>query len=244
MSCVCAASSCCSTGAGTRLAKMSPGSSSTGRRLIVAPAAPVSMLVAPGPIDVVQASVRRRFVHLGERGRRVHHRLLVAALVVAKPIAHLVERLPDAGDVAVAEDAEDASEERLPPAVALAELHAQEPDQRLRRGEANRWDATGLCSGSMTSRTSWLRSSQAAEELPQCPPGGRIVVELVEASARSRRRRGGNPGTGGGGRRRSAGRPACRSAARPSMSLATNRFCHAEGGEITTSPPMSSLQCM
>jgi len=32
-----------------------------GRRLMVAPAAPVTRLVAPGPIDVVQASVRSRF---------------------------------------------------------------------------------------------------------------------------------------------------------------------------------------
>ncbi len=39
---------------------MSPGNSSTGTRLIVAAAAPVSMLVAPGPIDDVQANVRRR----------------------------------------------------------------------------------------------------------------------------------------------------------------------------------------
>ena len=39
---------------------MSPGSSSTGTRLIVAPAAPVIMFVAPGPIELVQASVRRR----------------------------------------------------------------------------------------------------------------------------------------------------------------------------------------
>ena len=39
---------------------MSPGSSSTGSRLIVASAAPVTMLVAPGPIDVVQASVDSR----------------------------------------------------------------------------------------------------------------------------------------------------------------------------------------
>jgi len=44
-----------------RSAKMSPGSSSTGMRLIVAPAAAVSMLVAPGPIDDVQANVWRRF---------------------------------------------------------------------------------------------------------------------------------------------------------------------------------------
>jgi len=39
---------------------MSPGSSSTGRRLIVAPAAPVTMFVAPGPMDEVQANVPRR----------------------------------------------------------------------------------------------------------------------------------------------------------------------------------------
>ena len=61
-SCVCADSSCCNTGAGPRLAKTSPGNNNTGRRLIVAPAAPVIMLVAPGPIDVVQASVRKRLV--------------------------------------------------------------------------------------------------------------------------------------------------------------------------------------
>jgi hypothetical protein len=39
---------------------MSPGSRSTGSRLMVASAAPVTMLVAPGPIDEVQASVARR----------------------------------------------------------------------------------------------------------------------------------------------------------------------------------------
>jgi len=57
MSIECGDSSCCSTGAGQRFAKMSPGSSSTGRRLTVAVAAPVTMLVAPGPIEVVQAKV-------------------------------------------------------------------------------------------------------------------------------------------------------------------------------------------
>ncbi len=36
---------------------MSPGSKSTGSRLMVASAAPVTMLVAPGPMDVVQANV-------------------------------------------------------------------------------------------------------------------------------------------------------------------------------------------
>ena len=44
----------------TRVAKMSPGSSSTGSRLIVASAAPVTMLVAPGPIEVVHANVDSR----------------------------------------------------------------------------------------------------------------------------------------------------------------------------------------
>ncbi len=54
-------SSCCSTGSATRVAKTSPGSSSTGSRLMVASAAPVTMFVAPGPIDDVQASVDIRF---------------------------------------------------------------------------------------------------------------------------------------------------------------------------------------
>ena len=54
-------SSCCNTGSATRVAKMSPGSSSTGNRLMVASAAPVTMFVAPGPIEEVQASVDIRF---------------------------------------------------------------------------------------------------------------------------------------------------------------------------------------
>jgi hypothetical protein len=39
------------------LAKTSPGSSSTGSRLMVAVAAPVTMFVAPGPMELVQAKV-------------------------------------------------------------------------------------------------------------------------------------------------------------------------------------------
>ena len=53
-------SSCCSTGSGWRLAKVSPGSSSTGRRFACASAAAVTRLVAPGPTEVVQAIMRRR----------------------------------------------------------------------------------------------------------------------------------------------------------------------------------------
>jgi hypothetical protein len=53
-------SSSCRTGLATRVAKVSPGSSSTGSRLMVASAAPVTMFVAPGPTDDVHASVDSR----------------------------------------------------------------------------------------------------------------------------------------------------------------------------------------
>ena len=45
---------------------MSPGSSSTGSRLIVASAAPVIMFVAPGPIELVQTIARRRLAILAK----------------------------------------------------------------------------------------------------------------------------------------------------------------------------------
>ena len=54
-------SSCWSTGSAGWPAKTSAGRSSTGRRLTVARAAPVTMFVAPGPTDDVQASVESRF---------------------------------------------------------------------------------------------------------------------------------------------------------------------------------------
>lgn len=53
-------SSCWRTGSAGRVAKMSPGSRSTGRWLIVASAAPVTRLVAPGPMDVVTACADSR----------------------------------------------------------------------------------------------------------------------------------------------------------------------------------------
>ncbi len=42
------------------MANTSEGNSSTGSRFTVARAAPVTMLVAPGPTEVVQASVASR----------------------------------------------------------------------------------------------------------------------------------------------------------------------------------------
>ncbi len=56
---------------------------------------------------------------LGEGGRGVHHGLLVACLVVAHLALGCLERLADAGHDAVAEDAEDATEEAFSPAVPL-----------------------------------------------------------------------------------------------------------------------------
>ena len=59
----CGISSCCRTGSEERLAKVSEGRRSTGKRFVVATAAPVSIFVAPGPTDAVHANVaRRRFM--------------------------------------------------------------------------------------------------------------------------------------------------------------------------------------
>ena len=54
-------SSSCRTVPAARVANTSPASSRTGSRLIVASAAPVTMLVAPGPTTLVHASICRRF---------------------------------------------------------------------------------------------------------------------------------------------------------------------------------------
>jgi hypothetical protein len=47
-------------GSGAREANTSPGRNSTGSRLTCASAAAVTRFVAPGPIDVVHAIMRRR----------------------------------------------------------------------------------------------------------------------------------------------------------------------------------------
>ena len=76
-------------------------------------------------------------LHPRVAGRRVDHALLVARVVVRHRLGLLEQRLPDAGDVAVPENAEAPSDEPLLGAVALAELHAQEPDQRLGHGQSH-----------------------------------------------------------------------------------------------------------
>ncbi len=57
-------STCWSTGSGCRQAKVSPGRSSTGMRFTVAVPAAVTMLSAPGPIELVTAQICRRRICL------------------------------------------------------------------------------------------------------------------------------------------------------------------------------------
>ena len=75
---------------------------------------------------------------------RVHHGLLVAGQHVGQRVVALAalegellleQRLPHAGDVAVAEDAEAPGEQPLPLAVALAPLLAEEPHHCLADGQ-------------------------------------------------------------------------------------------------------------
>lgn len=74
--------------------------------------------------------------HPGVADRRVHHRLLIAALVEGHRLgAGLQQRLADAGDIAVPEDAPHPGDRPVPHPVPLGELHRQEADQCLRDGE-------------------------------------------------------------------------------------------------------------
>ncbi len=67
----------------------------------------------------------------GVADRGVHHGLFVAALVVRHRVGVLQQRLADAGDVAVAEDAPGGADEPLPHAVAFGVLGGQEAYERL-----------------------------------------------------------------------------------------------------------------
>ena len=59
------------------------------------------------------------------------HALLIAGLVQPKVLAVLQQGLADAGDIAVAEDADRATEERLGVAVTLDALGGEELDDGL-----------------------------------------------------------------------------------------------------------------
>ena len=111
---------------------------------MVASAAPVSMLVEPGPMLAVTAHACSRSFCLAYAAARVHHRLLVAAQHISQRglgaglcrlDLGLQQRLTHAGHVAVTEDAEAAGEELAAFAVAFDVLVGQEPDRGLGDGE-------------------------------------------------------------------------------------------------------------
>ena len=66
----------------------------------------------------------------------MHHRLFVARQNESDPVACREQRLAQAGDVAVAENAEHSGKERLPDAVALGVLRDEKFDESLRDGQA------------------------------------------------------------------------------------------------------------
>src|SRR5215472_12523763 len=82
-------------------------------------------------------------LHLGERRRRVGHRLLVAAEIVWQSRV-LPQRLSDARDIAMSEDAPGAGEERRLLAVALDVLILEECDSGLRRREPDGFHKDGV----------------------------------------------------------------------------------------------------
>ena len=116
---------------------MSPGSSSTGRRLIVAPRGAGDHV---GRARADRASCRRACA-AGCASSRRPPRCAPSPARCARGSSGsaprcCVQRLADAGDVAVAEDAEDAAEERLLAAVARRALLRQKPHHRLRHRQA------------------------------------------------------------------------------------------------------------
>ena len=102
---------------------------------MVANAAPVSMLVEPGPMLAVTAHACSRSFCLAYAAARVHHRLLVAAQHISQSWfgacllgleLGLQQRLAHPCHVAVPEDAEAAREELAALAVAFDVLVGQE----------------------------------------------------------------------------------------------------------------------
>ena len=81
-----------------------------------------------------------------EAGRGMHHRLLVAGLVVGQIRPALLQRLPEAAHVAVPEDAEDGGDQPPPLTVEFAVLNRQKLHESLRHGQAfGRHGATVRC---------------------------------------------------------------------------------------------------
>ena len=80
---------------------------------------------------------RQSQVGLGEADCRMHHRLLIAGLVIREFLTALLECLADAADIAVAKDPKHRRDQPSRLAVALAVLRLQVPHDRLRHGQAD-----------------------------------------------------------------------------------------------------------
>ena len=104
-------------------------------------------------------------LRLGVGDRGVGHRLLVLAAPGRQRVADAVQRLADAGDVAVAEDRPDALDEAL---TVLGHLHAQPAHHRLRGGQpdcsAHRFPSLGVLRAHATASRAAARAlSQIAQ---------------------------------------------------------------------------------
>jgi hypothetical protein len=113
------------------------GNNSIGRRLAWATAAAVTMFVAPGPMELVQAIMRRR-------------RLALAKAIAAKPIArslcarkvgsrpHTSHSFADSSDIAMPENGKNAGKQRKFAAIDFARLNREITDERLGHRQADR----------------------------------------------------------------------------------------------------------
>jgi len=96
------------------------------------------MFVAPGPIELVQAIMRRRRLALGKRDRRQAHRLLVMRAQRRQPLACAVQRLAEAGDIAMPENRKDTGKQRNLATIDFARLRGEIASERLRHCEPDR----------------------------------------------------------------------------------------------------------
>ena len=148
------------------------------------------MLVAPGPIEDVQANGAEPVALARVADGDVHHRLLVARRVVGQQVVVLLQRLAEAGDVAVAEDAEAAGEEAL-----LAGRRARRAGRRG-SGRAPARRSAGSCRDPLElSRSVGIASAHASRAArrarrPRWPAGSCAPAASPRAArARARRRR-------------------------------------------------------
>src|SRR5262249_27059673 len=109
----------------------------TGKRFTWATPAAVTILSAPGPIGRAgHEALAEACLGIGDRG--MGHALFVVGAIGRQFVAHLVERLADAGDVAMTEDRPDAAEDLHLLAVDHGHLLFEEMRDRLRHRQSDR----------------------------------------------------------------------------------------------------------